>query len=122
MARLGSAALAGAPTPTCAAVSATSYSSSLQCALPSSAAGQALPSPQPRTKRKVAAHKAADQRFEMVSQHPSMFVSRESGESAMPKEGFMKEESPCVAKRKQTGKKRNMEGTKPNSRLGTQMV
>ncbi|XP_051756451.1 palmitoyltransferase ZDHHC1 isoform X1 [Ctenopharyngodon idella] len=125
MARLGSAALAGAPIPTCAttaAVSATTYSSSLQCALPSSAAGQALPSPQPRTKRKAAVHKAAEQRFEMVSHNLSLFVSRESGEPAMPQEGIIKEESPRVAKRKQTGKKRNMEGTKPNSRLGTPMV
>lgn len=125
MARLGSAALAGAPTPTCAttaAVSATTYPSSLQCALPSSAAGQALPSPQPRTKRKAAVHKAAEQSFEMVSHNPSMFVSRESGEPAMPQEGIIKEESPRVAKRKQTGKKRNMEGTKLNSRLGTPMV
>uniref|UniRef100_A0A8C1YWS1 Palmitoyltransferase n=1 Tax=Cyprinus carpio TaxID=7962 RepID=A0A8C1YWS1_CYPCA len=102
MARLGSAALAGA---TPAAVSATSYSSSLQCALPSSAAGQALPSPQPRTKRKAAVCKAAEQRFEMVSHNPSMFVSRESGEPVMPLKGIITEESPCVAKCKQTGKR-----------------
>ncbi|XP_056121309.1 palmitoyltransferase ZDHHC1 isoform X1 [Rhinichthys klamathensis goyatoka] len=126
MARLGSAALAGAPNPTCAtttaAVSATSYSSSLQCALPSSAAGQALPSPQPRTKRKAAIRKAAEQRFEMVSYNPSVFTSRETVEPAMSQEGIITEESPRVAKRKQTGKKRNMEDTKPSSRLGTPMV
>ncbi|KAG1943118.1 palmitoyltransferase ZDHHC1 [Pimephales promelas] len=126
MARLGSAALAGAPNPTCAtttaAVSATSYSSSLQCALPSSAAGQALPSPQPRTKRKAAVRKAAEQRFEMVSYNPSVLTSRESGEPVMSQEGIVTEESPRVAKRKQTGKKRNMEDTKPSSRLGNPMV
>lgn len=125
MARLGSAALAGAPNPTCAttaAVSATSYSSSLQCALPSSAAGQVLPSPQPRTKRKAAVRKTAEQRFEMVSYNPSVFTSRESGEPAMSQEGIITAESPRVAKRKQTGKKRNMEDTKPSSRLGTPMV
>lgn len=110
MARLGSAALAG----TAAAVSATSYSSSLQCALPSSAAGHALPSPQPRTKRKAAVRKAAEQRFEMVSHNPSMFVSRESGELAMTQEGIVTEENPHVVKRKQTGKKKNMEDTKPS--------
>ncbi len=114
MARLGSAALAGATT---AAVSATSYSSSLQCALPSSAAGQALPSPQPRTKRK-----AAEQRFEMVSHNPSIFVSRESREPTMPQEGIITEKSPSVAKRKQTGKKRNMEDTKPSLSVGTPLV
>uniref|UniRef100_A0A8C1D8G0 Palmitoyltransferase n=1 Tax=Cyprinus carpio carpio TaxID=630221 RepID=A0A8C1D8G0_CYPCA len=119
MARLGSAALAGA---TPAAVSATSYSSSLQCALPSSAAGQALPSPQPRTKRKAAVRKAAEQRFEMVSHNPSMFVSRESGEPAMPQEGIITDESPHVAKRKQTGKKRNMEDTKLSSNVRTPLV
>uniref|UniRef100_A0A8C1R0X2 Palmitoyltransferase n=1 Tax=Cyprinus carpio TaxID=7962 RepID=A0A8C1R0X2_CYPCA len=102
MARLGSAALAST---TNAAMSATSYSSSLQCALPSSAAGQALPSPQPRTKRKAAVCKAAEQRFEMVSHNPSMFVSRESGEPVMPLKGIITEESPCVAKCKQTGKR-----------------
>uniref|UniRef100_A0A9J8BRU8 Palmitoyltransferase n=1 Tax=Cyprinus carpio carpio TaxID=630221 RepID=A0A9J8BRU8_CYPCA len=102
MARLGSAALAST---TNAAMSATSYSSSLQCALPSSAAGQALPSPQPRTKRKAAVCKAAEQRFEMVSHIPSMFVSRESGEPVMPLKGIITEESPCVAKCKQTGKR-----------------
>ncbi|XP_016103841.1 probable palmitoyltransferase ZDHHC1 isoform X3 [Sinocyclocheilus grahami] len=115
MARLGSAALAGATT---AAVSATSYSSSLQCALPSSAAGQALPSPQPRTKRKAAVRKAAEQRFEMVSHKPSLFVSRESREPAMPQEGIITEENPRVAKRKQTGKKRNMGDTKLSSSVG----
>lgn len=119
MARLGSAALAGA---TPAAVSATSYSSSLQYALPSSAAGQALPSPQPRTKRKAAVRKAAEQRFEMVSHNPSMFVSRESGEPAMPQEGIITDESPRVAKRKQTGKKRNMEDTKLSSNVRTPLV
>lgn len=102
MARLGSAALART---TNAAMSATSYSSSLQCALPSSAAGQALPSPQPRTKRKAAVCKAAEQRFEMVSHNPSMFVSRESGEPVMPLKGIITEESPRVAKCKQTGKR-----------------
>lgn len=124
MARLGSAALAGAPNPTCATTTAavsTSYSSSLQCALPSSAAGQALPSPQPRTKRKAAVRKAAEQRFEMVSYNPSVFTSRESREPAMSQEGIITEESPRVVKRKQTGKKRNMEDTKPSSRLGTPM-
>ncbi|XP_026071038.1 probable palmitoyltransferase ZDHHC1 isoform X2 [Carassius auratus] len=110
MARLGSAALAGTIN---AAMSATSYSSSLQCALPSSAAGQALPSPQPRTKRKAAVRKAGEQRFGMVSHNPSMFVSRESGEPAMSLEGIITEESPHVAKHKQTGKKKNMEDTKP---------
>uniref|UniRef100_A0A673M922 Probable palmitoyltransferase ZDHHC1 n=1 Tax=Sinocyclocheilus rhinocerous TaxID=307959 RepID=A0A673M922_9TELE len=116
MARLGSAALAGT---TNAAMSASSYSSSLQCALPSSAAGQALPSPQPRTKRKAAVRKAAEQRFEMVSHNPSMFVSRECGEPAMPLEGIITEESPRVAKRKQTGTKRNMEDTKPSTSVRT---
>uniref|UniRef100_A0A8C2D1M0 Palmitoyltransferase n=1 Tax=Cyprinus carpio TaxID=7962 RepID=A0A8C2D1M0_CYPCA len=119
MARLGSAALART---TNAAMSATSYSSSLQCALPSSAAGQALPSPQPRTKRKAAVRKAAEQRFEMVSHNPSMFVSRESGEPAMPQEGIITDESPRVAKRKQTGKKRNMEDTKLSSNVRTPLV
>ncbi|XP_042616237.1 palmitoyltransferase ZDHHC1-like isoform X2 [Cyprinus carpio] len=115
MARLGSAALART---TNAAMSATSYSSSLQCALPSSAAGQALPSPQPRTKRKAAVCKAAEQRFEMVSHNPSMFVSRESGEPVMPLKGIITEESPRVAKCKQTGK-RNMEDTKPSTNVRT---
>ncbi|XP_016085314.1 probable palmitoyltransferase ZDHHC1 isoform X3 [Sinocyclocheilus grahami] len=119
MARLGSAALAGT---TNAAMSASSYSSSLQCALPSSAAGQALPSPQPRTKRKAAVRKAAEQRFEMVSHNPSMFMSRESGEPAMPLEGIITEESPRVAKRKQTGTKRNMEDTKPSTSVRTLLV
>lgn len=117
MARLGSAALAGAQIPTttaAAAAASSSYSSMLQYALPSSAAGHAVPSPQPRAKRKTAAFKAAEQRFEMLYHNPSMFMTRESGEPAIPVE-----ESPQAAKRKQTGKKRNIEDTKPSSRVGT---
>lgn len=117
MARLGSAALAGAQIPTttaAAAAASSSYSSMLQYALPSSAAGPAVPSPQPRAKRKTAAFKAAEQRFEMLYHNPSMFMTRESGEPAIPVE-----ESPQAAKRKQTGKKRNIEDNKPSSRVGT---
>ncbi|XP_051994254.1 palmitoyltransferase ZDHHC1 isoform X2 [Xyrauchen texanus] len=115
MARLGSAALAGASTPICNTAAAAS-SSTLQCALPPLATGQPLPSPQPRTKSKAAARKASEQRIEMVSHNSCVFVSRESGEPALPREGISAEESPCVAKRKQTGKKRSVEDPKLSSR------
>ncbi|XP_056317743.1 palmitoyltransferase ZDHHC1 isoform X2 [Danio aesculapii] len=117
MARLGSAALAGAQIPTTTATASSSYSSMLQCTLPSSAAGHSAPSPQPRTKRKTTARKAAEQRFEMLYHNPSMFMTRESGEPAIPPE-----ESPRAAKRKQTGKKRNIEDAKPSSRVGTSLA
>ncbi|XP_073762929.1 palmitoyltransferase ZDHHC1 isoform X4 [Danio rerio] len=117
MARLGSAALAGAQIPTTTATASSSYSSMLQCALPSSAAGHAAPSPQPRTKRKTAARTVSEQRFEMLYHNPSMFMTRESGEPAIPPE-----ESPRAAKRKQTGKKRNTEDAKPSSRVGTSLA
>lgn len=117
MARLGSAALAGAQIPTTTATASSSYSSMVKCALPSSAAGHAAPSPQPRTKRKTAARTVSEQRFEMLYHNPSMFMTRESGEPAIPPE-----ESPRAAKRKQTGKKRNTEDAKPSSRVGTSLA
>ncbi|XP_051566873.1 palmitoyltransferase ZDHHC1-like isoform X2 [Myxocyprinus asiaticus] len=131
MARLGSAALAGASTPICTTTTATAadadaasatHSSSLQCALPPSAAGQPLPSPLPRTKRKASARKSSEQRFEIVSHNLTMFVSRESGEPAMPREGICSEESSHLAKRKQTNKKRSVEDPKPSLRGGTPLA
>lgn len=116
MARLGSAALAGLPAPICTSPPAASatYSSSLQCALPPSAAGQTLPYPQPRTRRKAIGRRAPEPRFEMMSHNTSVFASRESGEPAFPQKGTSAEESPYLAKRKRTGKKRSVEDRKPS--------
>lgn len=125
MARLGSAALAGAPAPICTSATAafaTTYPSLLQCTLPPLSVGQPLPSPQPRTKRKVTTHKAVDQRFELVSHNAAVFGSRESGETAVPQEGTSAVENPVIAKRKRTGKKRSVEDPKHSSRLGTSLA
>ncbi|KAI7814717.1 palmitoyltransferase ZDHHC1 isoform X1 [Triplophysa rosa] len=112
MARLGSAAQAGAPAAiytSASAASAATYPSSLRCTLPPLAVGQPLPSPQPRTKRKVITHKASEQRFEMVCHNASVFASRESGEGAVHQEGTNAVEGHKMAKRKRTGKKRSVE-------------
>lgn len=124
MARLGSAALAGAAAPiyTSACAASAAYPSSLQCTLPPLVAGQPLPSPQPRTKRKVTTHKASEQRFEMVSHNASVFASREGGEGAVPQEGTKVVAGHKMVKRKRTGKRRSVEDSKLGSRLGTPLA
>ncbi|KAA0723399.1 putative palmitoyltransferase ZDHHC1 [Triplophysa tibetana] len=107
MARLGSAAQAGAPAAIYTSASAT-YPSSLQCTLPPFTVWQPLPSPQPRTKRKVINHRASGQRFEMVSHTSSLFASRESREGSAPQEGINAVEGLKMKKRKRAGKKRSV--------------
>uniref|UniRef100_A0A3B4C9S3 Palmitoyltransferase n=1 Tax=Pygocentrus nattereri TaxID=42514 RepID=A0A3B4C9S3_PYGNA len=121
LARLGTATVAGAPTPISVATAAHSFST--QRALPPPTAAQPLPSPQPRTKRKAAARKAAEQRFEMASQNPAVFVSQGSGEAAISLAGARADDvANSAGKRKHTSKKRSMEEPRPSSRASTPLA
>ncbi|XP_028812856.1 palmitoyltransferase ZDHHC1 isoform X2 [Denticeps clupeoides] len=113
MARLGSAALAATSAPPC---------SQRALLLPSAAtaAAQTLPSPQPRTKRKaVSSRKAAEQKFEMASQAPSVFVSRGSGEPAQPRAAPGSNDEPGPAGKHKQASKRSPDESKQASRVGT---
>ncbi|XP_042171854.1 palmitoyltransferase ZDHHC1 isoform X5 [Oncorhynchus tshawytscha] len=79
LARLGTSAAAGTSTGRTAASGSSSQRSLL---LP---AARPHPSPQPRTKRKSSAHSSrtgggGEQRFEMATQPPTVYVSRSSGQ------------------------------------------
>ncbi|XP_036391683.1 palmitoyltransferase ZDHHC1 [Megalops cyprinoides] len=114
LAQLGSAAVAGHRD------SGAALAPSSQRALLPSATHQPLPSPQPRTKRKVSSRKLGEQRFEMVPQAPTVFVSRSSGEPADPKESSGAEEHlGSLGKRRQMHK-RSVE--EPSSRTGTPLA
>ncbi|KAG7473503.1 hypothetical protein MATL_G00096590 [Megalops atlanticus] len=114
LAQLGSAAVAGHRDSGAALVPSS------QRALLPSATQQPLPSPQPRTKRKVSSRKPGEQRFEMVPQAPAVFVSRSSGEPADPKDSSGAEEHlGSLGKRRQMHK-RSVE--EPSSRTGTPLA
>ncbi|XP_066511268.1 palmitoyltransferase ZDHHC1-like isoform X3 [Hoplias malabaricus] len=115
LARLGTAALAGAPIPISVAAAAATQSSSTQRALPPPTAAQPLPSPQPRTKKKAAARKSTQQHFEMASQNPSVFVSHGSGDATISiEDGRAEDEVSSAGKRKHTSKKKSMEQPRPS--------
>ncbi|XP_046696585.1 palmitoyltransferase ZDHHC1 isoform X1 [Silurus meridionalis] len=110
LARLGTATPARVP------ITTVSHSSSTQRVLL-----QPLPSPQPRTKKKTVARKAAEERFEMASHNPFVFVRRESGEtldSTRAENGLVG----YVGKRKHTSKKRGTEEARLSSRSNTPLA
>ncbi|XP_035251643.1 palmitoyltransferase ZDHHC1 isoform X1 [Anguilla anguilla] len=115
LAQLGSAALAGHRE--------LGASSSQHALLP---AQQPLPSPQPRTKRKassssssLSSRKAGDQRFEMLPQAPSVFVSRASGLLADPRDYAASEEPRGMLGKRKPASKRSLE--EPGSGTGSPM-
>ncbi|KAK3528059.1 hypothetical protein QTP86_020223 [Hemibagrus guttatus] len=112
LARLGTATPARVPLAT------GGHSSSTQRVLL-----QQLPSPQPRTKKKVAARKATEERFEMASHNPFVFVGRGNGETALTLHAARPEDGHShVGKRKHTSKRRGTEEARLGSRSNTPLA
>ncbi|XP_060767741.1 palmitoyltransferase ZDHHC1 [Neoarius graeffei] len=112
LARLGTATPARVP------ITTVSHSSSTQRVLL-----QPLPSPQPRTTKKAVARKAAEERFEMASHNPFVFVSRGSGETALTLDGTGVEDGlGYVGKRKHTSKRRGTDEARLGSRTHTPLA
>ncbi|XP_058238024.1 palmitoyltransferase ZDHHC1 isoform X1 [Hemibagrus wyckioides] len=112
LARLGTAMPARVP------LASVCHSSSMQRVLL-----QPLPSPQPRTKKKASARKAAEERFEMASHNPFVFVGRGNGETALTLDGTRPEDGHGhVGKRKHTSKRRGTEEARLGSRSNTPLA
>ncbi|KAJ8248991.1 hypothetical protein GJAV_G00229990 [Gymnothorax javanicus] len=117
LAQLGSAAAGHRELPT----SSSSSSSSRRTALPAlrPPPRPPLPSPLPRTKRKASSRKPGEQRFEMLTQTPSVFISRASGDLPDLREYSAADElQSSLGKCKQS--KRSLEG--PSAWTGTQFA
>ncbi|XP_026992895.2 palmitoyltransferase ZDHHC1 isoform X1 [Tachysurus fulvidraco] len=112
LARLGTATPARVP------LTSIGYFSSSQHILP-----QPLPSPQPRTKKKAAAHKAAEERFEMASYNPFVLIGRGNGETALNVDIVRAEDGRGhMGKRKHTSKRRGTEEARLSSRSNTPLA
>ncbi|XP_017314704.1 palmitoyltransferase ZDHHC1 [Ictalurus punctatus] len=112
LARLGTATPARVP------ITTVGHASSTQRVLL-----QPLPSPQPRTKKKTVARKVAEERFEMASHNPFVFVSRGSEETTLTLDGARAEDGlGYVGKRKHTSKRRGVDEPRLGSRTNTPLA
>lgn len=112
LARLGTATPARVP------ITTVGHASSTQRVLL-----QPLPSPQPRTKKKTVARKVAEERFEMASHNPFVFVSRGIEETTLTLDGARAEDGlGYVGKRKHTSKRRGVEEPRLGSRTNTPLA